>query len=158
MLGGEIGSGFGFFSSKVGSLKITKVDKDDNLTVLEGVEFDLIDSNNKVIVHLVTDKNGEAFINNINIGKYTLKETKTKENYNLCIDNNIEVKWNETSEIKIENEKKKGQIKIIKEDAENSNIKLAGIEFQIIDSNSNVVDKVVTDSKGIALRGRKGKM
>ena len=139
---------------KKGSLKITKVDKDDNLIVLEGIEFDLIDSNNKVIAHLVTDENGEAFISNINIGKYTLKETKTKENYNLCIDNNIEVKWNETTKIQIENEKKKGQIKIIKQDAEKSNIKLEGVEFQIIDSNNNVVDKVITDSKGIAISSR----
>ena len=133
---------------KKGNLKIVKVDKDDNLILLKGIEFDLIDANNKVIAKLVTDANGEAFISNINIGKYTLKETKTKENYNLCIDNNIDVKWNETSEIKIENEKKKGQIKIIKQDAENSNIKLEGVEFHIIDSNSNVVDKVVTDKEG----------
>ena len=139
---------------KKGNLKITKVDKDDNLTVLEGIEFELIDSNNKVIAHLVTDINGEVFISNINIGKYTLKETKTKENYNLCIDNNIEVKWNETSEIKIENEKKKGQIKIMKQDAENGNIKLKGVEFQIIDINNNVVDKVVTDTNGIGISSR----
>ena len=139
---------------KKGNLKITKVDKDDNLTVLEGIEFDLIDSSNKVVAHLVTDKNGEAFINNINIGKYTIKETKTKENYNLCIDNNIEVKWNETSEIKIENEKKKGQIKIVKQDAENSNIKLEGVEFQIIDSNNKVLEQVTTDKEGVAISSR----
>ena len=139
---------------KKGSLKIVKVDKDDNLIFLEGIEFDLIDSNNKVIAHLVTDVNGEAFISNINIGKYTLKETKTKENYNLCIDNNIEVKWNETSEIKIENEKKKGQIKIIKQDAENSNIKLEGVEFQIKDSNNKIVDRVVTDKEGLAISSK----
>ena len=139
---------------KKGNLKITKVDKDDNLTVLEGIEFDLIDSSNKVVAHLVTDKNGEAFINNINIGKYTIKETKTKENYNLCIDNNIEVKCNETSEIKIENEKKKGQIKIVKQDAENSNIKLEGVEFQIIDSNNKVLEQVTTDKEGVAISSR----
>ena len=139
---------------KKGNLKITKVDKDDNLTVLEGIEFELIDSNNKVIAHLVTDINGEVFISNINIGKYTLKETKTKENYNLCIDNNIEVKWNETSEIKIENEKKKGQIKIMKQDAKNSNIKLEGVEFEIKDATNKVVDKVITNKDGIAISSR----
>lgn len=136
---------------KKGNLKIIKVDKDDNLTLLEGIEFDLIDSNSKVISHLITDSNGEAYINNINIGKYTLKETKTKENYNLCIDNNIEVKWNETSEIKIENEKKKGQIKITKQDAENGEMKLEGVKFDIIDSNNKIVDKVVTDKNGVAV-------
>lgn len=139
---------------KKGNLKITKIDKDENDVVLEGIEFDLIDSNNQKIAHLVTDKNGEAVINNINIGKYTLKETKTKENYNLCIDNDIEVKWNETSGITIENEKKKGQIKVVKQDKENSEIKLEGVEFQIIDSNNSIVDKIKTDKDGVAITSR----
>lgn len=139
---------------KKGNLKITKIDKDENDVVLEGIEFDLIDSNKNKIAHLVTDKNGEAGISNINIGKYTLKETKTKENYNLCIDNDIEVKWNETSEITIENEKKKGQIKVIKQDKENSEIKLEGVEFQIIDNNNRIVDKIKTDKNGVAITSR----
>ena len=136
---------------KKGNLKITKIDKDDNNVVLEGIEFDLIDSNKNVVAHLITDLNGEAQINNINIGNYTLKETKTKENYNLCIDNNIEVKWNETTEITIENEKKKGQIQIIKQDKDNNEIKLEGVEFQIIDNNNNVVDNIKTNTTGEAI-------
>ena len=135
---------------KKGNLKINKIDKDENNVVLEGIEFDLIDTNKRVVAHLITDENGESQINNINIGNYTLKETKTKDNYNLCIDNNIEVKWNETTEITIQNEKKKGQIQITKQDKENNNIKLEGVEFQIIDSNNNVVDLIKTDLVGIA--------
>lgn len=136
---------------KKGSLTINKVDKDNNNIVLEGIEFDLINSDGQVIAHLITDTNGEAEIDNINIGKYTLRETKTKENYNLCIDNNIEVKWNETTQITIKNEKKKGQIKIVKQDKENNEIKLEGVEFEIIDSNSNVVDTIKTDKYGEAI-------
>lgn len=139
---------------KKGNLKITKIDKDENEVVLEGIEFDLIDLNKTKVAHLITDINGEAKINNINIGSYTLKETKTKENYNLCIDNNIEVKWNETTEITIQNEKKKGQIQITKQDKENNQIKLEGVEFQIIDSNNNVVDEIKTNTSGEAITKR----
>ena len=136
---------------KKGKLKITKVDKDNNNIVLEGIEFDLINSDGKVIAHLITDEKGEVTINNINIGKYTLRETKTKENYNLCIDNNIEVKWNETTQITIKNEKKKGQIKIVKQDKENNEIKLESVEFEIIDLNNNIVDTIKTDKEGKAI-------
>lgn len=139
---------------KKGNLKITKVDKDENNVVLEGIEFDLIDSNKNKVAHLITDINGEAQIDNINIGDYTLKETKTKDNYNLCVDNDIEVKWNETTEITIQNEKKKGQIQITKQDKENNEIKLEGVEFQILDSSNNVVDEIKTDMVGVAITKR----
>ena len=139
---------------KKGNLIITKVDKDDNSESLDGIEFDLIDSENNVVAHLITDINGKAQINNINIGTYTLKETKTKENYNLCEDNNINVKWNETKEIVIENEKKKGLIKIIKQDAENKEIKLEGVEFEIFDINSNLIESIKTNSNGEGISNR----
>ena len=139
---------------KRGNLKITKIDKDENNILLEGIEFDLLDVNQNKVAHLITDTNGVAQINNINIGSYTIKETKTKENYNLCIDNNIEVKWNETTEIIIQNEKKKGQIQITKQDKENNEIKLEEVEFQIIDSNNMVVDEIKTNSSGIGITKR----
>ena len=90
---------------KKGNLKILKVDKDDNDLTLGGIEFDLIDSKGKIVKHLTTDADGEAVANDINIGNYTLKETKTKKEYNLSIDKDIIVNWNETSNIIIENEK-----------------------------------------------------
>lgn len=139
---------------KKGNLKITKVDKDDNSITLGGIEFDLYDSNNRFIRHLITDANGEASIDNINTGSYILKETKTKKEYNLCADNNILVKWNENSNVLIENEKKKGQVKIVKEDKENSNIKLEGVEFQLIDIKGNVVEKLITNKDGEAISNK----
>lgn len=139
---------------KKGNLKITKVDKDDNSITLGGIEFDLYDSNNRFIMHLITDANGEASIDNINTGTYILKETKTRREYNLCVDNDILVKWNETSNILIENEKKKGQIKIIKEDKENSNVKLEGVKFQLTNNKGNVVDRLITNKDGEAISNK----
>ena len=42
----------------------------------------------------------------------------------------------------LKNEKKKGQIKIVKQDAEKEDIKLEGVKFQIIDINDKVVEEV----------------
>lgn len=139
---------------KKGSLKITKIDKDDKTLTLGGIEFELYDSNNKLIKTVITDANGEALIKNINIGEYVLKETKTKREYNLCIDKNIVVEWNKLTDLKIENEKKKGRIKIIKEDKEESEIKLEGVEFQIIDVNGKVVETLFTDKNGEAISSK----
>ena len=139
---------------KKGSLKITKIDKDDKTLTLGGIEFELYDSNNKLIKTVITDSNGEALIENINIGEYVLKETKTKREYNLCIDKNIVVEWNKLTDLKIENEKKKGRIKIIKEDKEESEIKLEGVEFQIIDVNGKVVETLFTDKNGEAISSK----
>lgn len=139
---------------KKGNLKIIKVDKDDHDTTLGGIEFELINEANEVVANLTTDADGEAYIENINTGNYTLKETRTKKEYNLCVDEDIVVKWNKTSEIVIENEKKKGQIKVIKEDADHHQIKLSGIEFEVIDKNNRIVEKIVTDKNGEAITSR----
>ena len=139
---------------KKGNLRIIKVDKDDNDLTLGAVEFDLIDFKGDIIKHLVTDVNGVAEVRNINTGNYTLRETLTKKEYNLAVDQDVTVNWNETMEFKIENEKKKGQIKIIKVDADYNETKLEGVEFQIIDKNNHVIETIITNSEGEAVTSR----
>ena len=140
--------------NKKGNLRIIKVDKDDNDLTLGAVEFDLIDFKGDIIKHLVTDVNGVAEVRNINTGNYTLRETLTKKEYNLAVDQDVTVNWNETMEFKIENEKKKGQIKIIKVDADYNETKLEGVEFQIIDKNNHVIETIITNSEGEAVTSR----
>ena len=136
---------------KKGKLKVIKTDKEDDSIKLEGVEFDLIDKNSNIVSHLVTNENGEAILDGINIGEYILKETKTKEEYKISLeDKNVTIKWNEESVITISNEKKKGQIEVVKVDKEDNTIKLKGVEFEVLDKNDNVVDKIITDENGIA--------
>lgn len=139
---------------KKGNLKIIKVDRDDNDLTLGAVEFDLIDSKGKIIKHLITDVNGVAEVKNINTGNYTLRETLTKKEYNLAVDQDVVVNWNETMEVKVENEKKKGQIKIIKVDDDYNEVKLEGVEFQIIDKNNHVIETIKTNSEGVAVTSR----
>lgn len=135
---------------KKGDFKIVKVDKDDNSITLGGVEFDLIDSKGKIVRHLTTDADGVAEVKNINTGNYTLKETLGKKEYKIALDKDITIKWNEISEVKVENEKKKGQIKIIKVDKDYNKVKLENVEFQIIDNNNRIVETIKTDKNGEA--------
>ena len=138
---------------KKGILKIIKVDADDNNLTLGAVEFDLIDSNGNVVSHLITDINGIAEIE-VNTGNYILRETLTKKEYNLAVDQDVIIDWNKTMEIKVENEKKKGQIEVYKTDAEDNKIKLEGVEFQVINVNGEVVETIVTNSEGYAITSR----
>ena len=136
---------------KKGKLKVIKTDKEDDSIKLKGVEFDLIDKDSNIVGHLVTNEDGEALLDGINIGDYILRETKTKEEYKISLeDKNVTIKWNEESVITISNEKKKGQIEVVKVDKEDNTIKLKGVEFEVLDKNDNVVDKIITDENGTA--------
>ena len=127
---------------KKGNLKITKVDADNNKIPLEGVEFELFDSKGNLVKKLTTNKKGEAYVKNLEIGIYTLKETKTKENYTLASDRKIEIKWNETAEQIIENQKKKGKIEVYKTDSENNKIMLNNVVFEILDPATTTGSKI----------------
>ena len=50
---------------------------------LAGAEFDLIDSDGKVVGHSTTDKGGQIHFKNVWYGDYTLVETKAPEGYEL---------------------------------------------------------------------------
>lgn len=143
---------------KKGSLEVTKVDKDDNSIKIEGVEFELLNDKGEIIEKLVTDKEGKAIINNIDIGEYILKETKTNEEYRLGEEHSIKINWNEKLNLTIENEKKKGKLEIIKtSEDENSILNLPqgsyieGTEFDVLDYKGNIIDHIITNEEGKAV-------
>ena len=144
-------------SYKIGNLKVIKLDKDNKEITLENVEFDLIDSNGNIVKHLITNENGIAEAKNLKIGNYILREKKTQKEYKLAIDENVTIEWGKTIEIIVENEKMKGQIKIIKTSEDGNLItgELAGtaipnVKFEIYDSNYNLVEEIITGEDGIA--------
>ncbi len=67
-----------------GSIRITKVDADDNTILLDGVEFTLYDENKNVVygsdgttpVTAVTDSSGVAVFSGLRYGTYYIRETK----------------------------------------------------------------------------------
>lgn len=140
---------------KKGSLKIYKVDKDNNQIALGNVKFDLFSEEfQKVIGTYTTNVDGEIKIDNLRVGNYKLIEKNTGKWYNLADDTTVEVKWNTTTENTIENELKKGQVKVIKVDKDNNAVKLEGVEFEVLDANNKVLEKITTDENGEALTSR----
>ncbi len=102
-----------FNEKKKGKIKVVKKTKeyneitkiDENMP-LENVSFHVYDENMNVIDELHTDENGIAYTNDIPLGKYYIKEYKTKDGYKLLdkiIEINIE-KDNETVLVEILNE------------------------------------------------------
>ncbi len=140
---------------KLGNLKITKVDKDNNNIAIGGVVFDLYSKEeNKIIGTYTTDVNGEILVKNLKIGDYSWIERTTNKWYNLAGTRDVKVEWNTTNNQKIENELKKGQIRIIKIDKDNNEVRLSGIKFNVLDENNKVLETVITDSNGEALTSR----
>lgn len=140
---------------KKGNIKVYKVDKDNKKVVLGNVEFQLYSEEfKKVVGTYYTDVNGELEIKNIRTGNYKLIETKTNKWYNLAGDTQIKVEWDKETKKTIENELKKGQVKVIKVDKDNNEVKLEGVEFEVLDENNKVLEKIVTDENGEALTSK----
>ena len=143
---------------KKGQIKVIKIDKDNNEVKLEGVEFEVLDENNKVLEKIVTNENGEALTSRYPVrdfSKLKLRESKTLENYVLSNEEQtITLKENQIENITFQNEKKKGQIKVIKVDLDNKEVKIPNVEFKVYDEKGNVVDTLITDEKGEAISKR----
>jgi len=135
---------------KKGNVKVIKFDKDNNEIRLSDVEFKLFNETNKEIGTYTTDKNGEIHINNLDIGKYTIKETKTNAAYELTEDVTFVVDYNKTTTLEIDNEKSKGQVQVIKIDADYNNIPIENVTFNVLDNNKNLIETIKTNKQGIA--------
>lgn len=140
---------------KKGDLTVYKVDKDNNRIALGGVTFDLYSEEfDKVIGTYVTDENGEIHVKDLRTGNYKWQEKETNKWYNLAEDTTTEVVWDKDTANTIENELKKGQIRVIKVDLDNNEVKLEGVEFEVLDKDGNVLEKIITDENGEALTKR----
>lgn len=141
---------------KKGQVKVIKVDLDNNEVRLAGVEFEIYDEDDNLVDKVVTDTNGEAISKRLRIDKsYTVKETKTLSNYVLTeIPQTVTLEKDKITEIVFKNELKKGQVRVIKVDLDNNEVRLAGVKFQIYDEDNNLVDKIVTDSNSEAVSKR----
>lgn len=141
---------------KTGNLKLIKVDKDNHKIALGNVEFDLYsEEQGKVIGTYCTNADGEILVENLRVGNYSWIEKKTNKWYLLKLDETgVEVKADQTEETLIENELKKGQIKVIKVDLDNNEVKLKDVEFNVLDENGNILETIKTNENGEALTKR----
>ncbi|EOV8428332.1 SpaA isopeptide-forming pilin-related protein [Listeria monocytogenes] len=133
--------------------------KQDSATgeTLEGAVFDLMTADGAIVAsNLTTDANGEITVTNLAPGKYSFKETKAPEGYELATDVwEFTIAPNQPEKITITAENTKlapipdaGSVKIIKQDSENG-VRLAGAEFSLIAENGETLQtNLKTDEAG----------
>ncbi|PGT50410.1 TQXA domain-containing protein, partial [Bacillus cereus] len=132
-----------------GSIEVFKVDADKEDKPLAGVEFTLFDKYNTVIGEpKLTDENGKVSFDNLPYGTYYLKETKTIEGYNLkqeAFPINVN---NQVVNHTVTNKVIRGNVELLKVDIENKDEKLEGAEFELRNSNNEIISTRTTDKNG----------
>ena len=143
---------------KKGSVRVIKVDKDDNSIRIPNVTFEILDKNNNVLEKITTNENGEAKTKEYAIRDYDqlkIREIETNQWYSLNNETKtVKLESNQIKDITFTNEKKKGQIRVIKVDKDNNEVLLEGVTFDVLDEKGQVVDTIKTDSKGEAITKR----
>lgn len=141
---------------KKGQIRVIKIDKDNKAVVLEGVVFDILDENKKVVDTITTNSKGVATSKKLPINqKYTVIEKETKQEYVLIEEpQTVTLKQDQIKSIVFENEKKKGQVEVIKVDKDNKEVPIEGVTFEILNSKGEVVDTIKTNGEGKAVSKR----
>ncbi len=146
-------------NTPLGTLRIKKIDSETKQPLF-GAVFNLYDLKGNLLGEYTTDNRGIIeFPKEVQAGKYKLKEVKAPAGYVLDeMPKTIEVKAGETLELEILNKPMRGQIQIVKTAAENNTITrdktgalLEGAVFEIYNTRLEVVDRITTDSRGLAV-------
>ncbi|MEQ5977566.1 SpaA isopeptide-forming pilin-related protein [Bacillus cereus] len=136
----------------MGKMKLVKVDISDKNKKLAGAKFKIEDSKGKIVGELVTNEEGEAISKDLPIGNYTVVEVEAPKGYELLKDNiTVKIEKDAVVEIKIGNKKlpdPTGQFEIEKVDDMDSELKLKGAVFQVLDKEGKEVSRLITDEKG----------
>ena len=134
----------------LGSLKVIKVDQDDHEIKLQGVGFKIQNKQTGLYVHqdtngaityvdesqateFLTDENGEILIENLIVGTYVAYETQNPNYGYEIVSDGVEhtVVVDKTEDFVIENKLLLGNLKVIKVNEDNHEIKLQGVGFKI---------------------------
>ncbi|MEK5151516.1 SpaA isopeptide-forming pilin-related protein [Bacillus cereus group sp. BceL101] len=136
----------------MGKMKLVKVDISDKNKKLAGAKFKIEDSKGKIVGELVTNEEGEAISKDLPIGNYTLVEVEAPKGYELLKEKiTVKIEKDAVVEIKIGNKKlpdPTGQFEIEKVDDMDSELKLKGAVFQVLDKEGKEVSRLITDEKG----------
>ncbi|MCU5294473.1 SpaA isopeptide-forming pilin-related protein [Bacillus cereus] len=136
----------------MGKMKLVKVDISDKNKKLAGAKFKIEDLNGKIVGELVTNEEGEVISKDLPIGNYTLVEIEAPKGYELLKDKiAVKIEKDTVVEIKIENKKlpdPTGQFEIEKVDDKDSELKLKGAVFQVLDKEGKELSRLITDEKG----------
>ncbi|MFK4365376.1 fimbrial isopeptide formation D2 family protein/LPXTG-motif cell wall-anchored protein [Bacillus sp. RC55] len=136
---------------KEGTVAIHKIDAEDPNKELTGAEFEVRNSEDKVVAVLKTGEKGFSAPQTLAPGTYKIYEKVAPEGYQK-LTNPVEVtlQAGETKTIEIKNTMQKGQIELKKIDSENGGKALANAEFDIV-KDGVVVEHIITDKDGKAI-------
>ena len=140
-----------FENTKIlGKINILKVDSADEDIKLIGAVFEIKDSEGTVVDTITTDENGVGTSKELPYGSYTVTEVTAPSGYELSEESkNVTIDSNgETIELTFENTKLLGSISIEKVDSKDSELKLEGAEFKVINSDGEEVGNIVTGEDG----------
>ncbi|AFS77374.1 putative collagen adhesion protein [Gottschalkia acidurici 9a] len=140
-------SGDGSAIGEFGSLTINKVDGHDE-TALEGVEFTIYNSRGKSMKTLNTNNKGVIYLPSLFYGEYTLRETKMIDGYQ-ALEEDIKVTINKKDTEQTIKNYKLGVLEVLKIDGRDDT-KLSGGEFEVKDSEGNVIGTITTGIDGKA--------
>lgn len=132
-----------------GNIVVHKVSADKDDAPLAGAKFELR-SGDSVIASAVTGKDGKATFKGVEFGSYTIVETAAPEGYVLNVkplDVSVKENGKTVDAGVVENSMIRGSIIALKKDAKSGKV-LAGAQFEIRDTQGNVVRTVVSNDKG----------
>ena len=132
------------------NLELVKIDAQTKLPIKD-VRFAIFSEKGEKIREYTTNQEGKVILNGITPQVITIKEVYVDEKYEMNQEEKkVKLEWGKTAKVTIENKRKKGDLKLIKVDADNADIKLEKIEFDLIDEKGKVQAHLITDEKGEA--------
>ena len=136
----------------IGGLEIIKIDEDTKEKI-EGVTFEVYNSNKEVIGKITTGKDGKAVlkIDNMANGTYYYKEISAPDGY--IVDSTMKefkiTEENKIAKVTVTNKKIRGTLEITKLD--DSRVAIEGVKFNILASDKKtVIETLTTDKSGYA--------
>ena len=134
----------------LGKISILKVDSTDADIKLPGAVFEVKDSEGTVVDTITTGENGVGTSKELPYGNYTVTEVSAPTGYELSEESkNVTINSNgQTIELTFKNSKLLGSISIEKVDSKDSELKLEGAEFKVINSDGEEVGNIVTGEDG----------
>ncbi|WP_419762246.1 SpaA isopeptide-forming pilin-related protein [Bacillus mycoides] len=136
---------------KDGTVAIHKIDAEDPNKELTGAEFEVRNSEDKVVAVLKTGEKGFSAPQTLAPGTYKIYEKVAPEGYQkLTSPVEVTLQAGETKTIEIKNTMQKGQIELKKIDSENGGKALANAEFDIV-KDGVAVEHIITDKDGKAI-------
>ncbi len=136
-------------TGEFGSIIVHSIDEKNN--PIQGVQFQLYDSNDILLEQTISDKDGYASFTNLKYGKYTIEQKVTPTLYKNN-SNQWELNLSKQNKSRLVNNplkyNKSGSISVWNLDSTRKGI--PGFSYGIYDESGDLVQKITTDSSGEA--------